>query len=76
MPGQTATDPSAVRPPVLFDGTSSEPTTLDEVIGQALGAASMCWDAPERAGVFHSDRAKVILDEVVDWIRANAEAIT
>lgn len=53
---------------VLFDGGPNEPKTLDEVLGQAIGAASMCWEDINAAGVFDSTRAKVILDEVTDFL--------
>jgi hypothetical protein len=38
-------------------------------IGLALGAASMCWEHPERAGEFDSDRALVILTELTRHLR-------
>lgn len=38
--------------------------TLDELIFQALGAASMCWEDPGAAGIFDSERAKVIGEAV------------
>lgn len=38
------------------------------VVGQALGAASACWDNLSGAGVFESDRCKAILDAVLDWL--------
>lgn len=34
-------------------------------IFQALGAASVCWEFPERAGVFDSTRAREIGDALV-----------
>jgi NTP pyrophosphatase (non-canonical NTP hydrolase) len=43
---------------------------LQEVIFQALGAASVCWDENR---VFDSERAKRIGDEVVDWIGEQIE---
>lgn len=43
-------------------------TPIDQIIGEALGAASMCWEFPEKAGVFNSDRAAEILQETVDII--------
>ena len=36
---------------------------------QALGSASMCWDSPEKAGVFHSDEAKAIGDGLIAFLR-------
>lgn len=44
--------------------------TLESAVFQALGAASVCWENPGGAGVFESDRAKAIGDELVAWIRA------
>lgn len=32
----------------------------DDVVMQAIGEASMCWDHPDRAGVFDSERAAEI----------------
>lgn len=58
---------------VLFDGRNGEPESLREVVGQALGAASVCWESMEGTGVFDSDRAKTILYEVVDWVETHYE---
>jgi hypothetical protein len=44
-------------------------TPLEEVIGNAIGAGSMCWEHPEKAGVFDTERASQIMDEVVANIR-------
>ena len=43
--------------------------SLESAVFQALGAASVCWDTVENAGVFHSDRAKEIGDTLVTFIR-------
>jgi hypothetical protein len=51
-----------------------EPLILDHTLGiedficQAIGAASVCWEHPGRAGVFDSERAKQIADEVLDHL--------
>jgi hypothetical protein len=37
---------------------------IEEFIGQAVGAASMCWENPEGAGVFDSERAERIAEEL------------
>lgn len=34
----------------------------------SLGAASVCWEDPKGAGVFDSDRAKEIGDELMDFL--------
>jgi hypothetical protein len=38
---------------------------LSEVVFQALGAASACWENLSRAGIFESDRAKQIGDDLI-----------
>jgi hypothetical protein len=38
-------------------------------IGLAVGAASVCWEYPERAGVFDSERADRIVTELVAHLR-------
>ena len=58
---------------LIFDGSSSEPRNLSEVIGQAVGAGSMCWDNVRGAGVFQPERGSQIVQEVIDWIEANYE---
>lgn len=57
--------------PILMDGSESQPKTLTEAVGQALGAASVCWENPGGAGIFDSTRAKQIADELLDGIRTN-----
>lgn len=48
---------AAESEPFSFHQSSGEDLKLSEVLGQALGAASMCWESPEKAGVFDSTRA-------------------
>ena len=50
----------------MFDWTVDTP--LKQVIGEAIGAASMCWEFPERAGEFQSGQATRIIQEVMDII--------
>lgn len=52
----------------LFDG-ENPPKDLEEVIFQALGAASTCWEDMSGTGVFDSNRAKSLGDDVIHWIR-------
>lgn len=35
----------------------------------AFGAISVCWEHPEKAGVFQSDRAVLIGEELMDHLR-------
>lgn len=51
----------------LFDDAK----TIEELIFQALGAASVCWDSVP-SGVFDSTHAKEIGDEVVARIKQMA----
>lgn len=44
--------------------------SLEAAVFQALGAASVCWETPEGAGVFESTRAKEIGDALIAFIRA------
>lgn len=41
---------------------------IERFIGEAVGAASMCWEKPEGAGVFDSVRAARIVDEIMDHL--------
>jgi hypothetical protein len=43
-------------------------TPVHEAIGQAIGAASMCWD-PLPTGVFQSELALKISDELLDLLK-------
>lgn len=60
---------------ILFDGVNN-PETLEEVIGQAVGAGSVCWESMEGTGVFKDDVARQIVEEVVEWINANYVRVT
>lgn len=42
---------------------------LNSLIYQAIGAASMCWDSPQSAGVFDSKRASDISDKLREDIK-------
>lgn len=42
---------------------------IQSAIFQALGAASMCWERIEDAGVFDSTRAKWVGDGLMEWLR-------
>lgn len=50
--------------PLIFPEWTTE-TPVETAVFEALGAASVCWETPEGAGVFESDRAKQIGDELV-----------
>lgn len=50
-----------------------DPFTLASAVYQAIGAASVCWEHVDRAGVFESDAAKLIGDMLLDEIRRQVE---
>lgn len=43
-------------------------TNVREAVFQAIGAASTCWENMEGTGIFDSDRAKQIGDELMEWV--------
>lgn len=51
---------AASNSPFRFVQMPGEELTLEEILFQALGAASMCWATPEDAGEFDSARAKEV----------------
>lgn len=57
----------------MFDWTVETP--ISQVIGEAIGAGSMCWEHPENAGVFQVDQANKIVDEVLEIIRIKSMRI-
>lgn len=44
-------------------------TPVDQIIGEAIGAASMCWEHPEAAGVFESELAGALVEAVMTALR-------
>lgn len=61
-----AGDPTTTDTPI-FDWKVDTP--VPTAIFEALGAASMCWETPEGAGVFDSSRAAAIGDELIVFLR-------
>lgn len=58
-----------LKPKSILDLTVS--TTLEEAVFMALGAASVCWDNPGGgSGVFHSERAKQIGEELIEYFKS------
>lgn len=58
---------------IIFTG-NSQPETIEDVIGQAVGAGSVCWQSMDETGLFDVVRASMIVDEVVDWIKTTYQA--
>lgn len=55
----------------LFDAGKGEPAELSQAVFLAVGAASMCWEKPEGAGVFESGRAVEVAEQLLEWVRAH-----
>lgn len=45
---------------------------LEQAVFLALGAASMCWDAPNAAGVFRSDQARQVGEALIEYVTTRA----
>lgn len=55
--------------PVYRDGAYfGEAETIEDAVGQAMGAASTCWEHVDRAGVFDPVRAMEIADALIEFI--------
>ena len=61
--------------PFSFVQQDGEELTLDEMVFQALGAASVCWENPAGAGLFDSSRAKSIGDRLLAEVKRAAAAV-
>lgn len=48
-----------------------EALTIRDIIGEAIGEASACWETLEHAGVFQSQRAAAIVDALVLKVEAH-----
>lgn len=46
----------------------TEDTPVDEAVGEAIGAGSMCWNPPPM-GAFDSERATEIVEELMGFLR-------
>ncbi len=57
-----------MTPVIELRGDEDDP--LATAVFTCLGAASMCWETLNGAGVFQSDRARDIGDELVAFIRS------
>lgn len=70
-------EPAARYPEDGQNGTQEGPEAPGEadplatLLGEAVGRASMCWD-PTPEGVFHSESASAIVDDLLDALRPMA----
>jgi hypothetical protein len=46
--------------------------SIEEIVGQAIGAASVCWENPAGAGRFDSVQASEICEDAIYEIRRRA----
>lgn len=59
--------PDTDVPAPIFDWKIDTP--VPDAIFEALGAASVCWSTPQGAGVFDSERAAAIGNELITFLR-------
>lgn len=55
--------------PAYWLAVLSEADSMEEAIGLAIGAASVCWENPGGAGVFESGRAAAISAGLLELVR-------
>jgi hypothetical protein len=48
--------------------------TLSEVVGQSIGAGSVCWESVNKAGEFKSEQACAVVDDAIARIREIVES--
>lgn len=80
MTDQVSVDPAGPdeqRAAEMFEGAES----IEEAIGLAIGAASMCWENPAGAGVFDSSRAALLVKQLYEhvqlrWSLADARPVS
>lgn len=51
----------------IFDWPDDKP--FHEALGEAIGAASVCWEHIELAGEFQSQRAAAIVEELEEFLK-------
>jgi hypothetical protein len=59
-------------PPVILDDADS----LESAVGQAVGAASTCWQTLDNTGTFDTERASQITEELLAGIRSGRWRMT
>lgn len=65
---QDITHEEKLAEPFAFSPEYDGSLSLKSAVLQALGAASMCWDTLDNAGVFHAERAIEIGDTLIEFI--------
>lgn len=48
---------------------------VESVIGQAVGAGSVCWESMSGAGIFQDGRASAVVDGTLDWLREHRPSL-
>jgi hypothetical protein len=51
-------------------------TPVHTAVGEAVGAASVCWEHVDQAGVFDSERASRIVDDLLTFLRRKTLGLT
>jgi hypothetical protein len=71
---QLATTPDVVpetdAPAIVFDVDPDTDDPLAAIVHQAVGAASVCWEKPQGAGVFDDVKARDVADSLLYVLRS------
>lgn len=60
---------------ILPDYTDVSRKNIEEAVGMAIGAASICWDPMDCTGVFQEDDAGQIIDELMMLVEKYAHPV-
>jgi hypothetical protein len=64
-----------VTAPIVFQPEHDGSLPLESAVGQAVGAASMCWEHVDRAGVFDDQRARAVADALLAYLRGGGDLL-
>lgn len=54
----------------------SEDASLQEAVYTVIGAASMCWEHPVKAGTFDTSQATAIGEGLMEWLQKKLDQAT
>jgi predicted P-loop ATPase len=52
----------------MFNTGGCVPDSLESLVGQAVGAGSVCWENMSGTGVFQDQHAQQVVKDAVEWI--------
>jgi hypothetical protein len=63
-------DPWENKPQSMMGWEQRPPENIREAVGQAIGRGSACWSNLGGAGVFKSEDAAEVVNELIDWLQS------